>query len=717
MMRLLLLSGVLLLLVACRSEQKPLPPSDELASQARVMVTGTGLFKVTPDTLASLGWNDETPLTLTMNEELIGYQRHEGALFFYLPERVYARYSNQHALWLRRDEASQEEADPSTGSGIKPDETPLTTVIAERRLTGYDKYNSNYVGDPWFWRTLLAPANETHEVNTPGRQAGSVVVTVRAAGSTKVMHKLTVALNDQEVGTLEWSGQTRHEESFTVELPAGEMIAINLEVPQGEGGFDISLLDEVIVHYPSQPLATEGVFKGMASASGVAQFDQLSDDIVAWQIEPKIRLLPTGSEGVFLPAKEPVVVIERELAQPTSVERVENTEIAREGADYVAIVVPELAEATEPLLAFHREQGLSTVTFSPQQVYDAYSAGTVDPLAIRTLLAEAEKSWKIKPRFVLLVGDSTYDPAGYQHDLPPTYLPSPFINTVFGGETVSDNLIADIDEDGYPDMALGRLPARSTEQLETIINKIIDYSQKPASGDWQERVLFTADGREDLFKNTSEQLRTDLADNINAVTVYPEAASDPMSQILPALNEGSLIVNYIGHGSVQQWGRDQLLTVDVASELNNGQRLPVFINMTCLTGLFSHPSEESLAETLLWAQNGGAIAAIAPSSLTLPNNQKPLNAALLKELLSTENLTVGEALMRAKQSVPLGNNNQQDIVATFNLLGDPALLIGKNKSSTKEEAKNETSHWTGRSLFLPRTPSIRSLFATPPHRG
>jgi len=677
MIRLLLLSGVLLLLVACSSEQKPLPPSDEPASQARVMVTGTGLFKVEPDVLASLGWNDETPLTLTMNEELIPYQRHESALFFYLPDRVSGRYSNQHALWLRRDEASKEEADEKS-----PDEIPLTTVIAERRLTGHDKYNSNYVGDPWFWRTLLAPANETHEVSTPGRQAGPVVVTVRAAGTTKVMHQLNVALNDQEVGTLEWNGQTRDEESFTVELSAGEMMAITFEVPQGEGGFDISLLDEVIVHYPSQPLAIEGVFKGMAEREGVAQFDQLSDDIVAWQIEPTMKLLPTGSEGVYLPAEQPFVVTERELAQSTSVEWVEDTEIRSEGAEYVAIVAPELADATEALLAFHREQGLSTVTFSAQQVYDAYSAGTVDPLAIRTLLAEAEKSWKIKPRFVLLVGDSTYDPAGYQHDLPPAYLPSPFINTVYGGETVSDNLIADLDEDGYPDIALGRLPARSSEQMETMINKIIDYSQKQASGDWQERVLFTADGREEQFKSTSEQLRTDLADNINAVTVYPEAASDAMSQILPALNEGSLIVNYIGHGSVQQWGRDQLLTVDVASELNNGPRLPVFINMTCLTGLFSHPSEESLAETLLWAQNGGAIAAIAPSSLTLPNNQRPLNAALLKELLSTEDLTVGEALMRAKQSVPLDNNNQKDIVATFNLLGDPALLIGKNKSST-----------------------------------
>ena len=670
---LFLLTGLLLLLVACSSEEKALPPLDEPASQARVTVTGTGLFKVERDVLASLGWNDKTPLTLSMNEEVIPYQAHEGALYFYLPESVSSRYSKQHALWLRpggRDKEEKEEADQKL-----PNDTPITTVLAEQRLTGQEKYNSYYVGDPWFWRTLIAPANETHEIATPGRQNGPVVVTVRVAGSTKVIHHLDVRLNAEKTGTLKWNGQSRHEESFTVEMPAGEMMALTFEVPQSEGGFDISLLDEVIVHYPSQPVAIDGLFKGMSESDGVAQFDQLSDDIVAWQIEPQLKLLPTGSEGVFLPAKQPIVVTERQLAQETTVEWVKDTEIVTEGADYVAIVVPELTESIEPLLAFHREQGLTVLALSPQQVYDAYSAGTVDPLAFRALLTDAQDNWKTPPRFVLLVGDSTYDPAGYQHDLPPTYLPSPFINTVFGGETVSDNLIADTDEDGYPDIALGRLPARSSEQLETMIKKIIDYSKNPPEGEWQKRVLFTADGREEAFKNSSEQLRSDIPNSVNGVTMYPEAASDAMSQILPVLNEGNLIVNYVGHGSVQQWGRDQLLTVDVVGELNNGERLPLFINMTCLTGLFSHPSEESLAESLLWAQNGGAIAAIAPSSLTLPNNQMPLNAALLNELLSSDPPTVGEALMRAKQSVPLRNDNQQDIVATFNLLGDPALLI------------------------------------------
>jgi hypothetical protein len=129
----------------------------------------------------------------------------------------------------------------------------------------------------------------------------------------------------------------------------------------------------------------------------------------------------------------------------------------------------------------------------------------------------------------------------------------------------------------------------------------------------------------------------------------------------------------VGHGSVQQWGRDQLLTVEAVQGLSNGARLPIYINMTCLTGLFSHPSQESLGETLLWAPDGGAIATIVPSSLTLPSNQTQFNQTLIAELLSPERPTIGEALMRAKQSVTLGTKNDHDIVATFNLLGDPAL--------------------------------------------
>lgn len=668
MPRLLLLTTLLLLLAACSREEGPLPPQGEPAALARVTVTGTGLFKVEPRTLSTLGWTVESPLTLTLNEEPLPYQTHEGALYFYLPDSTPARYSNQHALWLRHGSAPAAPALPD-------DATPLETLVAEQRLTGSEQYSAHYVGDPWFWRTLVAPTTEPHEIATPRRPAGSVTVLVRVGGVTQVAHQLIVRLNGEEAGKLEWQGVTRHEQSFTVELPAGEAIAVELEVPESTGaGVDMSMIDDIIVQHPAPPRATEGQFRGHAEQAGAVTVEGLGADAIAWQVEPEVLPLTIREGQIFLPAENAVVLSERRLAQPATAERVTQTTIETEGAEYVAIVAPELADAVEPLLAFHREAGLSVISLAPQQLYDAYTAGAVDPLAFRALLADAAEQWGTKPRFVLLVGDSTYDPGGNQNELPPSYLPSPFVQTVFGGETVSDNVIADVDEDGYPDIALGRLPARTPEQLQAIVTKILGYSQQPPEGAWRDRILFTADGREALFKETSERLRGALPEGVESRTFYPEeAAADPMAEIVPALSEGSYIVNYIGHGSVQQWGRDKLLTVEAVSDLSNQGRLPIFINMTCLTGLFSHPSQESLAETLLWAPNGGAIAALAPSSLTLPTTQSALNQALLAELFQAERPTLGEAVMRAKQAVPLTNSNEHDIVATFNLLGDPAL--------------------------------------------
>ncbi len=79
-MRRFLLLTVLLLLIAACSNEEPLPPSGEPANLARLMVTGSGFFKVESTSLASLGWTSESPLTLTMNEEALAFQVHEGAL-------------------------------------------------------------------------------------------------------------------------------------------------------------------------------------------------------------------------------------------------------------------------------------------------------------------------------------------------------------------------------------------------------------------------------------------------------------------------------------------------------------------------------------------------------------------------------------------------------------------------------------------------------------
>lgn len=665
----LCLVGLLLLLVGC--ELGTPQPDSNPADLARVTVQGTGLYKITARSLAAMGWTSESPLDLVFKERSIPYQIRGGDLIFYLPDSTSSRYSQVHTLWLK-PEASRAAPPETQGIGT------VTQVMGIARLGAEEQYSTSHPGDPWFWRTVAGPTREEFTVATPHRLEGEVKIWLSVAGVTKVGHTIGVAVGEQNVGELKWDSTPRYSQTLSVSLPAAEEMNLVLTIPEGTNGVDISLIDEIIVEYPSTLAGnTNGnIFYGVSRSAGNGSFEGVGSTPVAWQTSPELASLIIADDGqtIGIPANNNIIVADPNAATEAEVSRATDPALPTDGADYIAIVDPTLQESLNPLLEYHRDEGLSVVSFTPQQIYDAYSGGAVEPIAFRDMLKDGLENWETKPRFVLLVGDSTYDPSGYLNDLPPTYVPSPFVDSVYGGETVSDNVIADVDGDGYPDVALGRFPARTTAQLETIVNKTLQYSQNPSEGDWRNRVLFAADGREGLFRETSERLREEyLPAGVEGVSVYPEASSDALSQMMPELAEGSFIVNYVGHGSVQQWGRDKLLTTDAVPQITNGDRLPIYINMTCLAGLFSHPNQESLAESLLWSTQGGSVAAIAPTSLTLPTSQSKLNSTLLEELLSPERPTVGEALMTAKKAVTLSGANEHDIVATFNLLGDPAL--------------------------------------------
>jgi len=97
-----------------------------------------------------------------------------------------------------------------------------------------------------------------------------------------------------------------------------------------------------------------------------------------------------------------------------------------------------------------------------------------DWLLIQDFLAYAESSWKKKPRFVLFAGDASYDPKNYLGFGDSDFVPTRLIDTQFM-ETSSDDWFSDFDSDGIADMATGRLPARTGEELATMVSKIINY--------------------------------------------------------------------------------------------------------------------------------------------------------------------------------------------------------------------------------------------------
>jgi len=343
---------------------------------------------------------------------------------------------------------------------------------------------------------------------------------------------------------------------------------------------------------------------------------------------------------------------------------------SKQGADLVIISHGLFLESLEPLKAFRESQGLSVALIDAEDLYDEFSFGIKTPQAIKDFLQRAKSSWQKAPRFVLLVGDASFDPRNYYGFGSFDYLPTKLVDTNYI-ETASDDWFVDFDGDGLPDMAIGRLPVRTAEEAASVVSKLIGYEQ---SREPMKDVLLVADMRDKDFDYmaSSVGVKALLPGSLNVSEVYRDQFPDDVqvkTELLRRLNQGPLLVNYIGHGTLEFW-RGDIFGSDDAEALVNGLHLPFVIAMTCLNGFFHDVYYETLAESLLKARRGGAVAVWTSSGLTLPGRQAVMNQALFRLLFNGEGLTIGEAVMRAKAAT-----NDPDVRKTWILFGDPTTRL------------------------------------------
>jgi hypothetical protein len=253
-------------------------------------------------------------------------------------------------------------------------------------------------------------------------------------------------------------------------------------------------------------------------------------------------------------------------------------------------------------------------------------------------------------------------------------VPTKLVDTV-SNETASDDWFVDFNNDGVPTLAAGRIPVRTAEEAALVVSKIIAYENVEA-GAWAGHVLALADkmdGEDPFdFEWASKEMESLLPVNLAVEEIFRSRTNDETirTRIIDSINEGRLLVNYIGHGSVEIWRGGIFNSNDVAT-LTNGARLPFFITMTCLNGYFHDPFPiESLAESLLKAEGGGAIAVWASSGLTEPEGQSLMNKELILLLFDGESRTLGEATMKAKAAT-----KDMDVRRTWILFGDPTTRL------------------------------------------
>jgi glucose/arabinose dehydrogenase len=511
-------------------------------------------------------------------------------------------------------------------------------------------------------------------------------VEIALQGVTQAKHQVQVSVNGTDAGEVQFTGQDEGVAKLFFSQALLREGANQITLTASGTDSDVSLVKSIRLTYQHTftadndalqltPQSRQQITVGGFSNNQIRAFDVTEADDVK-----EIPVQITGQKNSYAASfvgDEKRTIFVTTTAQMKKVDSLTTNQLSNlhdtaHAADLLIISPRALFDSAERLQSYRQSQGLAVSVIDIEDIYDEFSFGNKSPLAIRDFLAYTKSLWAKAPRYVLLMGDATYDPKNYlglgDNDLLPTKL----IDTKYL-ETASDDWFADFDEDGVAEMAVGRLPVRTSQEAAAVVEKIIAYErQTNANG-----VLLVADSTDDYnFEALTEKLKDTIPsgmkiEQLNRGQLDETAAK---AKLLAALQEGQRIVNYTGHGSVNNW-RGNLLTSDEARQLENSNHLPLFIMMDCLNGYFQDVASSSLAEELVKAERGGAVAVWASSGLTTPDEQAILNQQLFQLLFENERtgsqpLTLGEMVRRAKTTT-----KDNDVRRTWILFGDPSMQI------------------------------------------
>lgn len=386
--------------------------------------------------------------------------------------------------------------------------------------------------------------------------------------------------------------------------------------------------------------------------------------------------------------------------KPVIYQEVENQNLhAIEQVDFVIICPDFLKPAADRLAKIHEEHdGMSTLVVSPEQIYNEFSSGSQDVVAIRDFMRMLYKkgAFSNSHGYLLMFGDGSFD---YKHRVPdnsnivPTYESAESLRAT--QSYVTDDFFGLLDDDegayctGELDIGIGRFPVKNIEEANIAVDKIERYLFKDKDNlhNWAQTLCFIADdGDNNLhFKQADKQL-VPIVDTLNPGFVINKIYSDAHAKIkIPGgyrfpevnekiesqVNEGALIVNYTGHGGLIGWSEELVLDVPTIHSFDNYDKLPLFITATCEFSRFDDPEFTSAGEYVFLNENGGGIALMTTTRLAYASANIILNMRLYNNLLKKED----GKLPRLGDMNRMAKNPSSTNFLNFTLLGDPALQL------------------------------------------
>ncbi len=417
--------------------------------------------------------------------------------------------------------------------------------------------------------------------------------------------------------------------------------------------------------------------------------------------------------------KEYVVLSDEDFYTPTIEDnsRVANQNLhSLRDINYIVITNQELSQQAQRLVDYHQtNSNLTGQVVLIDQIYNEFASGSKDITGIRDflkLLYDNNTSVDGKLQYVCFFGDSSYD---YKDRLPSNnnIIPVKLSDNSFNlaSSYVTDDYYVMFDDNEGTmlsshtiEVTSGRIPVSTIAQAKDVVDKILSYYNQESLGDWRNTITLLADdidvAGEEFIQEGVEKIADDIKVNkpiFNLSKIYMDAFvqqnsaggeryPDVNKAITEAIEKGTLILDYFGHGGEDGFAQERILDKPQIQEFNNLKTLPLLITITCDFSRFDNPARITAGELTFWNRNGGAASMITTTREVFISTGQNFNEQMMRILLgfNGEDYTIAESLKETKNQF---TSSQKFFIYHF---GDPAMKLAIPKPNVRITRMNDT---------------------------
>jgi len=633
------------------------------------------------------------------------------------------------------------------GSPLLIEKAAELTESAGRQVSSFPNYafyekellNLISSGSQWFGERFNQGASQTINLSLDNPDLSSpAIITVASAGKSSLASSINVFLNDKTIGNIAFQALATND---ATEVHAHERVINYTEtLPSKNPSFKLAYnaanssseawLDYISVNYQSTLNMAGDItyFRGR----GVDGATQISEFVLSGATSGlKIFNVTNLHQTVEMPAsfangqmkfKSNSSLMNEYVAfnplgttipVPELVGEVPNQNLhASDLSDMIIVAHPSFTNVSNELAEFHRTNDQMTIqVVTPEVIYNEFSGGLPDPSGFRNYFRmcydRGKLSGKNTLKYVLLLGDGTFDNRNVQGknlNFIPTFQSENSLSPVESFVTDDFFVMLDENEGGYSgiiDLGIGRIPSRTQDEAENVLDKIKNYRLQETLGNWRNVVTFIGDDED----NSTHMWQAEQLSNL-LNTSYPafytdkiyfdayrqisssggEKYPDVTAAVNSRVKQGTLVMNYTGHANAKNLADENVLDVGVINSWSNSRRLPIFVTATCEFSRFDE-NETSAGEYILFNPIGGGIGLFSTTRLVYSGANYVLNRQFFKYIFEKDaqgnHLRLGDVMRLAKATANTGINQ-----LNFSLLADPALRLAYPDFQVKTSSIN-----------------------------